>query len=70
VVPTNGPQGASALLLPHIATGGGWSTEVVIANGTGLEQTIDIDFYNQDGVIVATEQNVDVPPAGVILINR
>jgi len=70
VVPTNGPQGGSALLLPQVATGGGWSTEVVIANGTGLEQTIDIDFYNQDGVIVATEQNVEVPPAGVILINR
>jgi hypothetical protein len=70
LVPTNGPQGATALLLPQIATGGGWSTEVVIANGTGLEQTIDIDFYNQDGVIVATEQNIDIPPGGVILINR
>ncbi len=70
VVPTNGPPGETALLLPQFATGGGWSTDVVIANLTGIAQTVRIDFYNPEGVIIATLPNVNVPPAGVTVINR
>jgi len=70
VVPTNAPPGETALLLPQFATGGGWSTDVVIANATGMAQTVRIDFYNPEGVIIATLPNVNVPPAGVTVINR
>jgi hypothetical protein len=69
-VPTVGPPGEIALLLPQFATGGGWSTEVVIANATGLAQIIDVDFFDQNGIIVATKRNVNLPPAGVIRVNR
>ncbi len=40
------------------------------ANLTGMAQTVRIDFYNPEGVIIATLPNVNVPPAGVTVINR
>ena len=69
VVPTNSLPGETALLLPQFTTGGGWSTELVIANATGLTQSVRVDFYSADGAVVATLPNVNVSPSGVAVIN-
>src|SRR5213593_1825446 len=70
LAPTNAPAGETTLLLPQFATSGGWSTALVIANATGIAQYVRVDFYDPAGVIIATLPNVNIPPAGVTVINR
>ena len=70
LVPTRSPLGETALLIPQFVTGGGWSTDVVIANTTDSTQVVRVDFYNPAGVIIATLPNVTLPAGGVTVINR
>ncbi|HYR84142.1 MAG TPA: hypothetical protein VE422_08700 [Terriglobia bacterium] len=70
VIPTNAPLGGTALVLPQFVSGGGWSTELVIGNTAGTEQTVRIDFYNPAGGILATLPNVRIPGGGVTVVNR
>jgi hypothetical protein len=70
LVPTNAPPGETALVLPQVATGNGWSTQVVIANGAATTQTVRVDFYNADGVIITTLPSVTISPGALTVINR
>jgi hypothetical protein len=62
---------ASALLLPQIATGGGWVTQITIANTSTVPQTVRVDFFNSVGEplllpIGSSLPSVLVPAGGVV----
>jgi hypothetical protein len=57
------------LLVPQFAVGGGWSTQIVIANRTGLEQVVHIDFHESSGRVIASVPNVKIPAAGVVVVS-
>jgi hypothetical protein len=67
--------GAGALLLPQFATGGGWATELILANsGTG-SLTVRVDLFKNDGMPLTATLNGEtassftnlVIPAGGVL---
>jgi hypothetical protein len=68
-VPNAVPTGAPALLLPHFATGGGWSTSVVIANASFGTQVVRVEFFRPNGTIMKRFNNVTVPAAGVAVVS-
>jgi hypothetical protein len=41
--------GEGAILLPQFATGGGWATEIVVANNGTSSITVRVDLFNPDG---------------------
>lgn len=65
-----GVGGVGAMLLPQVATGGGWVTQITIANTSSVAQTVRVDFFNPDGAQLATPFGSTVPtiviaPGGV-----
>ena len=44
-----GIGGPGAIILAHFAVGGGWATEIVIANAGDSEVTVRVDLFKQDG---------------------
>jgi hypothetical protein len=65
--------GPGGLLLPAVATGGGWTTKITIANSSTLTQTVRVDFFNPAGGPMSlpfgsTVSNIAVPPGGVVTL--
>jgi hypothetical protein len=46
---TTGVGGTGAFLLPQVATGGGWVSQITISNISGTPQTVRVDFFNSLG---------------------
>src|SRR5262249_16139560 len=44
-----GVGGVAAQLLPQIATGGGWSSTIAIANTSAVDRLVRADFFNSQG---------------------
>lgn len=70
---TAGVGGTGALLLPQVAAGGGWVSQITIANTSGVTQAVRIDFFDSNGAPLslstgATIQNVVIAPGGVATI--
>jgi hypothetical protein len=66
--------GPGAQLLPQVATGAGWVTQITIANISGITQTVRVDFFNPFGSAMtlpsgATVANIVVPPTGVATVS-
>lgn len=77
-VPEVGPGvgGTGAVILPQFASGGGWSSEIVLINTTSKSMTVRIDLFKQDGTPLTTSfnrqsqssfQNIVIPAEGVLL---
>jgi hypothetical protein len=75
--PSAGVGGAGAVLLPQFVTGGGWATEIVIANTGTAAMSVRLDLFKSDGTpLVATLNgttastftNLTIPAGGVITI--
>jgi len=72
-----GVGGTSAVILPHFAQDGGWSTEINILNSTSATLTVRVDFFGADGKPIqvtmnGTTQNsfrVAVAPSGVMTLS-
>jgi hypothetical protein len=75
-VPTiaTGVGGAGAVLLPQFASGGGWATEIVIANTGAASMTVRVDLFKSDGTALTATlngesassfTNITVPAGGV-----
>ena len=65
-----GIGGAGALLLPQVATGGGWVTQIMIANLNPFAQSVRVDFFNAAGAPMSLSFGSSVPsvviaPGGV-----
>jgi hypothetical protein len=75
--PSAGIGGAGAVLLPQFVAGGGWATEVVIANTGTAAMSVRLDLFKQDGSALETKLNgtngstltgLTIPAGGVITI--
>jgi hypothetical protein len=74
----DGVGGPGALILPHFAAGGGWSTEIVIVN-TGTESiTVRVDLFGRDASPLIVRLNgesnssftdIVIPPGGVFILS-
>lgn len=66
--------GQNAQLLPQVATGAGWVSQITIANTSGVTQVVRIDFFTPNGAPLAlpfgsTEENIAIAPGGVATIS-
>jgi hypothetical protein len=66
-----GVVGLGAFLLPQVATGGGWESQVTVANTSGNTQIVRVEFFNANGgpliiPIGSTISGVAIPPGGVV----
>ena len=77
VIGTTGAGGPDAVILAQFATGGGWATEIVIANSGAANLTVRVDLFGQDGnPLVATLNgeskssftDILVPKGGVVIL--
>jgi len=62
---------AGVLLLPQIASGGGWTSTITIANVSTLPQSVRVDFFDSVGgplmlAIGSTIPNTVIQPGGVV----
>ena len=65
-----GIGGPGALLLPQVATGGGWVSQIMIANISPFAQAVRVDFFNSSGAPMSLSFGSSVPsvviaPGGV-----
>lgn len=78
-VPTiaSGVGGAGAVLLPQFVTGGGWATELVMANTGTSSLTVRVDLFKQDGSPLTAAlngqsassfKNLVIPAGGVLTL--
>jgi len=71
---TVGVGGPGALLLPQVAAGGGWVSQITIANTSGVAQAVRIDFFNPFGAPLplpfgSSVPNVVIAPGGVATLS-
>ncbi len=73
----DGVGGSDAIILAHFAMGGGWATEIVIANTGGSAVTVRVDLFGQDGkpldvglndTLKSSFTGITVPPLGVVTL--
>jgi hypothetical protein len=62
------------LLLPQLVFGGGWATQVTIANTSPVAQTVRVDFFSSTGEPLplpagSSLPSVEVPPGGVVVVS-
>lgn len=57
----SGPSESTAIVLAHFAVGGGWATEIVIANAGDSPVEVTVDLFKQDGDPLAIELNGEPP---------
>lgn len=69
-----GVGGPGAVLLPQFAAGGGWATEIVIANAGTSAETVRVDLFKPDGTPLTAKLNgeskssftdITIPAGGV-----
>jgi hypothetical protein len=74
----NGIGGSNAVILPQFATGGGWATEIILANTGAAALTVRVDLFGQDGLpLIATLNgqssssftNITIPIGGVVVLD-
>ena len=68
-----GVGGTGALVLPQVVTGGGWGTQITIANTLPFSQTVRVDFFNPLGSPLvlpfgSTISDIVIGPGGVVAI--
>jgi len=71
---TTGVGGIAAQLLPQIATGGGWSSTITIANTSAVDQLVRADFFNSEGGPLllpfgSSVTSIVVPAGGVVTLS-
>ncbi len=72
-----GIGGPGAIILAHFAAGGGWATEIVIANAGESDVTVRVDLFDQKGDALVVTLNdlmdnvffgIKVPAHGVVIL--
>src|SRR5262249_11361562 len=58
-------------LLPQFATGGGWASQIVIANTSAIQQVVRVDIFSSTGLPLQVPfssqlSSVLIPPGGVV----
>jgi hypothetical protein len=74
-----GVGGTYAVILPQFASGGGWSSEIVISNTTTAHMTVRVDLFKQDGTPLVTRLNgvpgstftqFTIPASGLLMLEN
>jgi hypothetical protein len=69
--------GATAVILPQFATGGGWESEIVLANTGPVPITVRVDLFSQNGLPLTADLNgvsassftgITIPAGGVVVL--
>ncbi len=69
--------GPAAVILAHFAAGGGWASEIVMANVGAAEITVRVDLFGTDGLPLSTTLNnttassfmdIVIPAGGVVTL--
>jgi hypothetical protein len=79
VTSLSGPsENSGAIILAHFAVGGGWTTEIVIANYGDKKAIVDVDLFDQsggcleakldDGPATCSFVKIEVAPHGVVTL--
>lgn len=72
-----GVGGPAAVILAHFAAGGGWASEIVMANVGTAEITVRVDLFGTDGLPLSTTlnnttassfMNIVIPAGGVVTL--
>jgi hypothetical protein len=72
-----GIGGTGAILLPQFATGGGWATQIVLANSGTASITVRVDLFKSDGALLSAAlngttatsfTNLTIPAGGVLTL--
>ncbi len=72
-----GVGGPAAVILAHFAAGGGWASEIVMANLSPTELTVRVDLFGTDGLPLSTTlnnktgssfTNIVIPAGGVVTL--
>jgi len=72
-----GVGGPGAVLVPQFAAGGGWATELVLANTGTTSMTVRVDLFTKDGTPLTTTLNgktassftdLTIPAGGVLTL--
>lgn len=66
-IPTMAPGvgGNGALLLPQFISGGGWASQISIANLSNVPQTVSVDLFGSDGSLQSTFPGQQLSASGV-----
>jgi hypothetical protein len=62
---------SGSALLPQFATGGGWASQIVIANTSSAQQVVRVEIFNANGLPLQVPfssqlSSVLIPPGGVV----
>jgi len=63
---------AQTLLIPQVAMGGGWTSEITIVNTSPSQQIVRVDFFDSLGGVLAVPGGgspITVPPAGLAVLS-
>lgn len=72
-----GVGGPAAVILAHFAAGGGWASEIVLANTSTSALTVRVDLIGSDGLPLVAELNgqsnssfvnIPIPAGGVVIL--
>ena len=72
-----GVGGPGAILIPEFAAGGGWATELVLANTGTSSLTVRVDLFKENGTPLtaklngqnaSTFNNITIPAGGVVVL--
>jgi len=61
--------GTGAFILPQVANGDGWFTEITISNTSSVTQTVRIDFFDPRGLAVRSVGNILIPSRGIFFLS-
>jgi hypothetical protein len=73
----NGAGGPGAVLLPQIAVGAGWTTEIVLTNTSIGPVSVRLDLFGPGGALLnlplnistgGSLSNIAIPPNGVVVL--
>jgi hypothetical protein len=69
VTSLSGPsEESTAIVLAHFAVGGGWATEIVIANASESDVTVQVNLFMQDGQPLVVPLNDDTKSSFTVTV--
>jgi hypothetical protein len=69
LTPSSRVIGGNAVVFGQVAAGGGWSTQIVIANTSDGNNFVRIDFFGTNGIGFGSLTDIFVPPRGVAVLS-
>jgi hypothetical protein len=57
--------GSGSFIFPQVVNGGGWTTNISIANTSTAAQTVRIDFFDPVGIALQTVSGITIPSRGL-----